>query len=157
MRNAGKAIGAAAAALLTLSLAGAGTANAEDGSQGFNADNWTCEPGSKPSATDPGGRDAWITVRHKDDSTNFARFYFQAHGEIFTFTNSTDVINSSGDTLQFDAYAIEFNNDWDWRWWLFKRTWIEDNVSLPEDQGFSMELWSDQGSTGPCMNRSGRT
>lgn len=157
MRNAGKKIGVAATALLMFGFTAAGTASAEDGSQEFSADNWTCEPGSRASDTDPGGRDAWITVRHKDDHKNFAKIHFQAHGEIFTFTNSTNKINSSGDTLRFEAYALEVNNDWDWRWHLSRQTWIEDNVSLPEDQEFSLELWSDQGSTGPCMNRGGRT
>lgn len=157
MLSTGKKIGLATAALLMFSATMTGTVKAEDSSQGVLADNWTCEPGSKASATDPGGRDVWITVRHKDDSTNFARIYFQAHGEIFTFTNSTDVINSDGDTLRFETYAIEVNNDWDWRWHLSRRTWIEDNVSLPEDQQFSLELWSDQGITGPCLTRAGRT
>ncbi|MEV6822100.1 hypothetical protein AB0M72_25470 [Nocardiopsis dassonvillei] len=147
------ALGSAISVALVGALSGSVSASTVESA----ADNWTCEINSYPSSTDPGGRDAVITVRHVNDSTNFARVRFQAHGEIFTFINSTNPINGNGDRFRFETEANEVNGDWSWWWFLSRLDAIEDNLSLPEDQQFSLELWSNQANTGPCMNRGGRT
>ncbi|MFH8608021.1 hypothetical protein ACH4D5_11080 [Streptomyces sp. NPDC018029] len=114
------------------------------------SNNWKCTSKSWKSATDRGGRDAKVILRHPRDSTNHFALNWKSEGEHMYAANASTMRNA-------EFSAVFEGTGRDWYWLLQPGEAIHDNLDLPEGHTTLITASSPPANVGSCNNNHART